>query len=360
MRICFVNTQKRWAGGERWFLWAAEAMRDRGHDVVLITSGDSELANRASSAGIPVETAGRMPGRLLKKVFRGQGTDAALCNSGGDARSCLRARKRSDRPKVVLRRGLCKPLGSGPVKTSFFKRMDGIFCNSRKTADLLKESHSWLEGREIEVLYNPVPPLSSPGAGEADRVRRELSISPDDFVVLSVGRLDLDKGHVFLVRAFASLLKECPNARLIIAGEGPERSRLEDEISGSCAPDRADLVGFIADPAALYAAADVMVMPSLPGYESFSNAALEGMSFGLPLIATTCGGFPELVTDGENGILVEPGDAGGIAVGLKKLAADSNLRERLGKAGREMVLSGFAPERKASGLETYLNNILEA
>jgi glycosyltransferase involved in cell wall biosynthesis len=356
VRICFVNTQKRWAGGERWFLWAAEAAAKRGHDVVLVASGDSELAERASSAGVSVETAGRMPGRLLRKLFGRQDTDAVLCNSGGEARSCVRARGGSDRPKVILRRGLCKPLGSGPVKTSFYRRMDGVFCNSRRTADLLRESHPWLQGREMAVLYNPVPPLAPPDPGGTDRLRSELSISPGDFVVLSVGRLDPDKGHVFLVRAFAGLRESFPNARLVIAGEGPERAALEGEMSGS---DRAALAGFVDDPAALYAIADVMVMPSLPGYESFSNAALEAMSFGLPLIATTCGGFPELVTDGENGILVEPGDADGIEAGLKKLAGDGDLREKLGTAGKETALDRFAPEKKAAELETYLENMLE-
>jgi glycosyltransferase involved in cell wall biosynthesis len=305
---------------------------------------------------LAVETAGRMPGRLLKGIFRDRDTDAVLCNGGGDARSCVRARKGSARPKVILRRGLCKPLGSGPVKASFYRRMDGVFCNSRRTADLLGESHPWLQGRAPEVLYNPVPPLSTPDPADVDRVREELSLSPDDFIVLSVGRLDPDKGHVFLVRAFVSLREEFPNARLVIAGEGPERPALEEEISGS---DRATLAGFVADPAPLYAAADVMVMPSLPGYESFSNAALEAMSFGLPLVATTCGGFPELVTDGKNGILAEPGDADGIAAGLKRLAADADLRETMGAAGRKLVLGEFAPEKKAAELETYLNRILE-
>ena len=84
-----------------------------------------------------------------------------------------------------------------------------------------------------------------------------------------------------------------------------------------------------------------------------------GLAFGLPLIATTCGGFPELVTDGKNGMLVEPEDADGIAAGLKKLAADPGMRESLGEAGKEMVLGEFAPDGKAAELETYLDNLLE-
>jgi glycosyltransferase involved in cell wall biosynthesis len=178
-------------------------------------------------------------------------------------------------------------------------------------------------------------------------------------VVLSVGRLDEDKGHVFLVRALQRVLEDVPGVRLIIAGEGPERKNLEETARELQIDERIRLCGFVRNPAPLYELADVAVFPSLPGYESFCNAALEAMSFGLPVVATGCGGFPELIADGESGLLVPCGDAERIAEALLRLDRDEELRNRIGGAGRAVVMREFSPESRTEELESFLMRILE-
>ncbi|MFC1672017.1 glycosyltransferase [Planctomycetota bacterium] len=360
MRICLINTQERWAGGERWFLWAASAMKERGHGVLLAAADGSALAQKASTSGIAVEFVGGLRARSLRRIFSQHKPDIVLCNGGGEARSAVRARRGAQAPKIVLRRGLCRDLGSGPVKTHFYRRLDGIFCNSEKTADVLKEAHPWLGDRDVTVMYNPVPSLQAADSEAAAQQRRGLAAEDNEVVILSVGRLDEDKGHVFLLEAFHEVLQAFPHTRLIIVGEGPEHSGLEEKVGELGLEDKVVLFGFTEQPSFFYRIADIFVMPSLPGYESFSNAALEAMSFGLPIVATTCGGFPELVDEGRDGLLVPPGDAQALAAALQRLVDDEGARGSMGDAARERVMRDFAPGQKAEELESYLVGIAQA
>jgi glycosyltransferase involved in cell wall biosynthesis len=107
--------------------------------------------------------------------------------------------------------------------------------------------------------------------------------------------------------------------------------------------DRVALRGFVAqnDLVALYHAADLCVVPSIL-YESFSYTCLQAMACARPVVATTMGGIPEVVIDGETGLLVPPGDAVGLAAALQRLIGDARLRSRLGRAGRERAVQLYA------------------
>lgn len=358
MKICFVNTRRLWAGGERWFLWAAGAMSHRGHDVFVVVTYGSELGRRAATSGLWVETAGRILTFKLRRVFCDLAPDIVLCNTPGEARAAVVAGLSYPETRMVLRRGLCRDLGRGMIKRWLLGRLDGIICNSDETTQLLKRSHRWLAGRNLTVMHNPVPPLEVPSSEEIDDRRERLGIGKEDLVILSVGRLDPDKGHAILAEAFSEVVRVVPAAKLVVAGEGPERRKMETIAGNLEVMSYVRLCGFVENVSPLYALADILVQPSLPGYESFSNSALEAMSFGLPVVATTCGGFPELIADGKNGLLVPPGDVEKTAGAIIRLAKDETLRKRLGESGRETVLRHFDRDRKAEELETCLSGIV--
>jgi glycosyltransferase involved in cell wall biosynthesis len=236
--------------------------------------------------------------------------------------------------------------------------LDGVFTNSKKTAEVLRRAHPWLEGKDVEVIYNPAPPQENrtePGSTGAQPVGSH----EDKIIVLSLGRLDRDKGHIHLVEAFGDVVSDCPNARLIIAGEGPERRALEKRVCELELSNSVDFFGFAEYPDVLYRIADVFVMPSLPGYESFSNAALEAMSLALPVVATTVGGFPEMITDGEHGLLIPPADPKALADAIKRLVRDAGMRNTLGNAARRRAAERLAPDRIAEQLERYLERVVE-
>jgi len=179
---------------------------------------------------------------------------------------------------------------------------------------------------KLEVIHNGVDPARVRRPRDP-ALRRELG-GDGGFVVLAVARLHAQKGLGDLLRAAAEL----PEARFALAGEGPERARLEAEAGRLGVGDRVRFLGRRADVPELLAAADAFVLPSL--YEGSPLAVLEAMAAGLPLVATAVGGTGELVADGESGLLVPPRDPPALARALRRLLAEPETRERLGAAAR--------------------------
>ncbi len=151
-------------------------------------------------------------------------------------------------------------------------------------------------------------------------------------VVLSVGRLKEPKDYGTFARALALL--EPGSFAAQIAGDGPDRDEVE-----ALLPAGSALLGDRSDVAALLAGADVFVLPSRS--EGMPLSVLEAMAAGLPVVASAVGGVPELVVDGETGLLVPPGDEDALAEALARLLADPALRRRLGAAGHARALERF-------------------
>ena len=188
------------------------------------------------------------------------------------------------------------------------------------------------------VIHNGVP---------LDVPRRR--VHPGPVTLLSVGRLRAPKDFVTLVRAMTGL-----EARLRIAGDGPDRAALEAEIGRLGLRDRVELLGTRADIPELLAGADVFVLAT--DSEGLPMSVLEAMAAGLPVVASAVGGVPEVVRDGETGALVPPRDSAVLAEALGRIVADPALRDRLGEAGRQRVQSEFSLERfEREHLELYRN-----
>nr|HPJ57761.1 glycosyltransferase family 4 protein [Kiritimatiellia bacterium] len=204
-----------------------------------------------------------------------------------------------------------------------------------------------------------------PNAVDADRFRPQPSdfrethgIGRDEFVALYVARFQAFKNHAMLLEAFALFTREHPAARLVLAGSGPLRERCEQQAKALGIAGQVLFLGEMPfdDLPSVYAAADVKVISS--DYESFCFAAIEAMSAGLPVLTTDCAWVPRLVADGA-GMVVPVGDAEAFAAGLKKLADNPALRQRMGAAGRQQVLERHtwpASAEKLLGLYRRLQN----
>jgi len=154
---------------------------------------------------------------------------------------------------------------------------------------------------------------------------------------VTVARLRPPKDVMTLVRAIALLPPG--SARATVVGDGPERADLAEEVRRLGVEGAVDLVGEREDVADLLAAADVFALPTLS--EGLPMSVLEAMAAGLPVVAAAAGGVPELVEDGQTGILVPPGRPDALAAALGRLAADPALRRRLGGAGRRRAEAHF-------------------
>jgi glycosyltransferase involved in cell wall biosynthesis len=201
-------------------------------------------------------------------------------------------------------------------------------------ADCIASAYSrrWRISRSrIRVIPNPVPPCPPSAAFSRDEARASLGASGDTVIVLSTARLMAAKGLDDLIVAASDL----PDQRLLVllAGDGPERRRLEAMIGVLGIGGRVKLLGERADIGDLIALSDVFCLPS--HHEGAPMGLIEAMAGGLPSVATTVGGIPEIVTEGSSGLLVAPGAPMALAEALRRLMNDPGLRAHLGSGARQ-------------------------
>jgi glycosyltransferase involved in cell wall biosynthesis len=151
-------------------------------------------------------------------------------------------------------------------------------------------------------------------------------------IIGCTARLHAKNDHATLLRAFAQVSAGWPGARLLVVGRGPEEARLRTLAAALGIPARVHFVGEQADVAPYLQQMDLYVQASVA--EGMPNSVLEAMASGLPVVATSVGGTPELVVDGETGLLVPPGDPAALADAVERLLTDRQLADAFGRAGR--------------------------
>lgn len=188
------------------------------------------------------------------------------------------------------------------------------------------------------------------------RPRDEPARAGGPLTVVCVGTLHEVKGQTHLVDACRILRDRGIAVRCMLIGEGEDRPRLERQIEEAGLGDVVTLMGAATqtEVAETLAAADVLVTPSVPTAsgkrEGIPVVLMEAMSSGIPVVASDLSGIPELVVDGESGMLTPPGDAAAIAAALERLAADPGLRQQFAERGRERVLRAFDAHTNARAL----------
>ena len=174
-------------------------------------------------------------------------------------------------------------------------------------------------------------------------LREELWLPHGAPIVGNVAALVPHKGQRHLVEAALLVLPQVPDVRFVIAGEGELRPALERQIHEHRLEKHVLLTGFRPDVLSLHKAFDVFVMSSVT--EGLGTSIIDAMACGKPVVATSVGGIPELVVNGETGFLVAPRDHEGMARALTALLKDESLRQRMGEAGRTRARVDFSAER---------------
>jgi glycosyltransferase involved in cell wall biosynthesis len=168
-----------------------------------------------------------------------------------------------------------------------------------------------VERSRIEIVPNAIEPFVPPAIEEIEAVRSRLGISADERVILTIGRLSAEKGQIDLLSAAGEILRSQSGIkfRVMIAGEGPERQRLE--AAAAKLGNHVTFTGQVQDVRPLYAIADVFVLPSRS--EGSPNVLLEAMAAGVPIVATSVGGVPEMVGDEFSALLTPPNQPADLA-----------------------------------------------
>lgn len=190
---------------------------------------------------------------------------------------------------------------------------------------------------KIEVIYNGIDTDARSSMLDA---RKEFGLAEGESLLAIIGRIVEQKGHRYLFEALERLNGQ-HKVKLLVVGDGPLLNNLK--VTAQQNPQLREKViftGLRKDVRNLIEAVDILLMPSLR--EGLPMVALEAMAAGKPVIATNVGGTPELIKDGDNGILIEPRDSRQLAEAIKKLLVNTPLSESLGRRGQESVLNRFS------------------
>lgn len=206
--------------------------------------------------------------------------------------------------------------------------------------------------KKTTVIFNPV----NEKVFSEERVSSVSdSIKPKNNSIISVGRFHAQKNHRMMIEAFAMVADEFPDWKLIIYGDGPLRINLETLIRERGLENRVLLPGRSENVIEEIACSKVFCLSSV--YEGMSNAMVEAICVGLPVISTKVSGTEELIKDGYNGYLVELNDVNGMALGMKKLMTDEEEMNLFGKRNRAMS-SKFETETIVDQWETLINKVV--
>ncbi|WP_319760024.1 glycosyltransferase family 4 protein [Maridesulfovibrio sp.] len=344
--ICFFNSNKAWGGGEKWNHHFSLLLRDQGYNVFVVTNHKSELKNRLENEpGIALhsEPIGNLSflnpalmGRL-KSFFKANSIQTLITALPSDLKSGGIAAKRAGVSKVIYRRGIAVP-----VKNSFLNRyiyknvVDRLIVNSLETKrTVLANNSSLINKNKIRQIYNgfdveefdkqDFSPLYSAENGEV--------------VIGNAARLTPQKGQKHLIESAKRLKEKGLNFKILIAGKGEMEQELKDYATRLDVNDRVSFLGFIENMKSFHASQDIFCLPSL--WEGFGYALVEAMTLKKPVVGFDVSSNPEVVADGETGILVPVEETEKLAAALEKLIVDTELRRRMGSAGRQRVLDNF-------------------
>ena len=358
-------------GGEVATLRVARALaeRRRFHPVALCLDGSAVL-RAFESASIetvpftPAEFSYRRGWRYARSVvtiartIRRLGIDLVHCSDLMSAYHAALAARLAGVPVLSHIRSLFPPHEILPHHKPPIAAVQHFLFSSRAVWTNFNRIYRVPEPRGT-VVYDGGPGADVPSDEVVQAVRRELDL-PDSAVVIGmVARIASPKDFDTLIDAFDRVLATYPAARLLLVGDAQDRNyanSLRAKVDANGLSGHVRWTGFRADVPALLRAMDVVVLSTRS--EGFGLVILEAMEQSRPVVATRVGGVPEIITDGQNGLLHEAGDAEGLAGALRRLIANRRLASEIAENGRAMVQTRFTVDRTVSTVSDLYDRFL--
>lgn len=209
---------------------------------------------------------------------------------------------------------------------------------------------------QVTVIRTGIDLPPRPEPEDVERFRRQHRIAANHRLVVTLARLSYEKGIDTLIDAATTLRRICPNVRLLVLGDGPDREALRRHIYELGLADIITLGGFHEDVWPALFASDIVCLPSKS--EGMPNALLEAMAADRPIVATSVGGIPEALTHEENGLLVPPERPELLANAMGRLLDDAELARRLGQAARDTVETRFTAQQVARAYAHFYEMLL--
>jgi len=229
-----------------------------------------------------------------------------------------------------------------------------VIANSAAVRDATQRDEGLTDDRLL-VIPNGID-LARFDVAPDPKLRSSLGVASSWPIVRVVANLRRAKGHSVFLEAWTAVMRARPGARSLLVGDGPLREELETRAAALGVRESVHFLGVRPDVPALLALSDVIAHPSFA--ESSSNAVLEALASGRPVVATDAGGTREAILDGQTGLLVPPGDVRALATGMLRLLSNPAEARALGQAGRRHVAEHFSLSTMIRAHETAYDRLL--
>jgi glycosyltransferase involved in cell wall biosynthesis len=360
-KILFLGTQIEFAGAQRVLISQARWFHEKGYAVqaVFLYDKQSLLKQWQLSNPFPVlSLEGRKPGSdpisntikllgAIVKLFR-------LLRNGPDVIVSFTPHSNLIGLPVAWFAGVPVRIGTvhgqisgaskllawfhGRLVNSKIPRITVCVSEQVKRA-VVKNEHA--NPNRLIVIENGID-LELYESGDVDRqhIRKELKVPGKGVMIISVGRLAVEKGHTYLLDAFSKVIPTHPNVFLVIVGDGPLRSQLDAQAKELVISDRMIFVGLRGDVINLLKSSEMYIQPSLS--EGLSLALLEALAASLPIVATKIPGFVSILDDEKTALLVPPANSDELAIAMERLILDGSFRNRIARSGHELVKERYS------------------
>ena len=340
MRLAFVNSAwaASWGGGEKWTVEAADWFRAQGHEIIVVGRPRSKLIAAAQGRNLPVVEFhfggdfDPFATARAKRILSEHQVELAIVNFNKEAWLFGRAARKLKIP-LVARHGF--PL----LRNTLHHRrlVEHLITRLVVNAQAIKAEYaqSGFDVSDVRIIHNGVAFMEQ----RRGELRKRFDISPDNMLILAAGRIESQKRFDRVLEIAQAITPTHPQIKLLIAGEGPDRESLEQQINERCLNEFIRFTGFIPDLAEIIADADLFLLTS--DQEGTPNVLLEAMAAGVPCVSFAVGSVPEILTDDLSHYAIPAGDVVKMTERVIELLKNSSLRERVSKQMREQARTEF-------------------
>ena len=357
MPLTFLQyiTPSRLAGAEHFFLSVISHLAQKGHRVIVVTKRDTPLRaeiEKLDDSNIELHawhTRGKIDPKTLFKLcrlIRRERVDVINTHLTTASWMGALAGRICGVPSVAV--------VHATDRKTWFQHADHLIAVSQGVKDALVEQN--LDAEKIKVLYHGINLDNYAAPLETAVAKARLGLPADARTVGVTASLIERKGHRFLLRALKNLEATSGPVHAIFAGEGELGAELRAQAGELGLAERVHFLGFRRDVAAVVSAMDVFVLPSLK--EGLSLAVMEAMALQKPVVCSAIAGLPEVVRDGQTGVLVPPGDVAALTGALEKLLGDAELRRDLGCHARQFLHRNFEQTACLEAMEAHFTCVV--
>ncbi len=367
MNILFIDSIEKniYGGMEEWIRLVANGLTRMGHSVTICTRKDSEFIKRLEDKLtkvnlLPLEISGDFNPSTIKQIrnyILKKEIDIVVANFNKDLRLGGLAAKLGTRAKVIWSLGInltSERLIHKLLTPSLF---DGIIVPSLSLKNQIVAS-GYIKAEMVEIIPIGISETENrPGKKIArEQLQEKYKLSEDSLIAVVSGRFVEQKGQKYLVEAASEIVKEFPLLKILLLGDGPLRQELEAQINELNLNDSFIFCGMLKDLSLELEGADLMIHPSVE--EPFGIAILEGMRAGLPVVASSVGGIPEVVKENETALLFEPENVTNMIEEISKMLSSESLRLQFGEAGYKRWQENFKYSQMIDAVDSYFLSTL--